>query len=231
MKGYDIESDLEPSEFFVPGTGDVVQEDVYCSFEPGNFEEREEIVLKATSDLSVGSTYDVWITPDVEDPIDYIGFRPESISSSGVVRSGSDPGPVSFGISSFKSQPFVEDDTVFVTFELKKEWTGNLVSVNSIKLTVPRILTPSEDPTKCAFILSGRSESDKDYYELSSEVLDKINDNIETDYQSEIVLRCDFEIGQLYADDDFVNEILTAEADYTFEVSRSTDIEIRELDV
>ncbi len=230
MKEYDVDAELDPTEFFIPGDGEVVREDVYCSFEPGNFGEGEEVVLKATSDVLVSSRYSVWITPDVEDPIEHMGFRPDEIDSSGIVRSESDPGPASFGISSFKSQPFVEDDTVFLTFELKKEWIGRLTSLNSIELTVPVILIPSEEPTKCAFVLSTFSQTGGYIYELSSEVLEKINDNIEEDYKDEIVLRCDFEIGQL-GDDDFVNEVITAEADYTFEVSKTANVEIRELGV
>ena len=226
------------------GDATLEREDVLCSFEAGNEIDKNigsrRVTMSATSDIYSISSYDAYIMDTAEydhivydlgqDPFVQYGIRPETLGSGNKMRSKTVPGPVNLAIFTQTPQPFTsEDNFVVLLLTLGVREDGELKEVRELNLKVPEEIEASEDTNFCDFEFSGEYDGDYKIYKASDEVLNRIN-NVE-DYGLEISLQCPFSMPELSGGDLFVQTSIIAEADYVFQIDKTTTVEIRKLGV
>jgi hypothetical protein len=247
IRGYENEATVDPTEIEVIGNGIVQHENVLCSFEPGNNIDSDvgirRIELGATSELYTIATYDVFVIKDEEynrikyelglDPfIEILGGKPDLLGPGNIMRSRTIPSPMKLSISTQTEQPFKSEDSIFLLVSLDEIWeNGEWLRIDSLKITVPStIIEPRDDPNSCDFVFTGEYDGEYKIYEVSEEVLSRINSVGESGEYS-VVFQCAMDVGSLLSDEDIFQSSIIAEASYVYKVEKATTVDIRKSSV
>lgn len=184
-----------------------------------------------------------------EDPFKYYGIIDPQLKSDRTVRSKTTVGPINLGIGTYDSQPLSENTPYFLGVSLTNNiaFNGNLKKLKRLEIMLPPNMavpgeTEFEGEGTCDFYYTGSlDENGFKIYDLKTEKLDEVNkrcnlddlknrkitlDNCIKQLKSSFDYLCQFKIVEpIYGDSVYV-DFIRAEADYVYETSRKTTINI-----
>ncbi len=255
LSGYNGSVEVNPSFLVIPKDIDDFRRSVSCSFEEGIITDRriESEVAKifAKFDATSKSRYEVYVLGSqkyetTDNPFLEYGIYPDNLMVNNKMEvEFLDGGPVMIDIFVDEVQPFREGEEYLpleVTLHDMSD-AGYVFSLQELILKLSFNLELSQDEDFCDFEFIGEYEG-YNTYGLRQDLIDeKINEVCDEEtlsvlrisaercaeeFKEEISFKCDLITKELYAEEgDFVQNVIIAESDYTFEVRNSIGLEIK----
>lgn len=168
------------------------------------------------------------------------------LTAGNVIASQFTEGPIDLGIRIRESQPLTTERSYHLEVRLanREEYFGNLKSVKSINLFIPKEISLSDDVRFCDFKDTGQEDETGLYkeYTVRDDVLtNKINIDCSKEalknkdltpedcihlYHDEVKVSCDIQVNELPEDGRMFFDRIKADADYVYETRKRTTVKI-----
>jgi len=254
LSNYNGTVNINPGSLEIPMNSEEFRRSLSCSFENGIITDKrkktEVAEIVARFDALSSSKYDVFVLSSqeyqsIEKPFSEYNLNPVNLGSGNRMKNEIlESGPVIIDMFIDESQPFKEGEE-YLPLEVKIKdvsEAGYIDNVQNLVLKLSSNIELSQDENFCDFEFISVDENGYNLYDLKQEIInDKINEKCEGDslrhlrmnekrcaeeFKKEISFRCDFITRDLQGYESFVQNVIIAEIDYTFEVRNSLSVDI-----